>query len=228
MPKPLQARRFQETIREIGAKTEPWQFGSWCLIAVRRPHGWAVLAESFAASRAAALAFSVSPDLSIYDWYSGDRIVDHSFSEASIKLIDQLSHAEWGLRQWRQPIAYAQINHSAIATNLSPAPPEKISESTIVWPKVRLGATPVFQCAIAMQPPPPGTIGRVTFSLTINNEPLETKSLSSDEAGRWFDWRIDLSAYSERSVALELGLESAQGGLIVYWGDPVISWRGSP
>lgn len=70
--------RLEKTFATLGAKALPFNHSgaSWALVTLLRPEGWVNLTESHSQLSGVFAAFTIQPNLSIYDDYDGDFVDD--------------------------------------------------------------------------------------------------------------------------------------------------------
>ncbi|MFT5284872.1 MAG: hypothetical protein ACI8TQ_001031 [Planctomycetota bacterium] len=189
----------QEALKSIGAQTDPTadNMVSWGILSLRRPGGWLPLSEVYSKTKGMSIAYNLEDDRSRYDGIKPVLRIDQNQVQHLGMVSEQASLATEGVR-----VETVNIQGSAKHSILMPL----VAGAGVRWRFVKLGHFPIFECELGIPSDAYPFVPGALCSLLINGEVIATSGIGKDakQADAWLPWRVDLSAYSDRWVTLEL------------------------
>lgn len=225
--------RVRDTFRALGTRAKPYDddAASWAFICIRRPQGWVPLAEYYSDHIGVTLSFTVEADSTGYDQQTGRYLENRLRDERrNVHLLDHLESAvtlsRYALYTPAEALVKNQADSIYLPADSGEGAQRRRIDRRVGWFDLELGAQPLFRCSLDIDKSPAER--EISFGLYVDGERLATQTIRGHTtSGRlWHPWEVDLAAFSEQHVDLELRVEpSPQGPLPgVYLGAPVLSY----
>ena len=208
-----------QALKQIGAQTDPTDDNlvSWAILSLRRPSGWVPLSEVYSKTKGMSISYNLEDDRSRYDGFKPVLRVDHTKRQMLSEVTQQATKATAGFK-----VAGAFVGGVPIQSILLPLVPD----AGILWRFVHLGQFPTFECQLGLPSDAYPYVPGALCSLVINGEVIATQGLGQNAKSpdEWIPWRVDLSAFSDRWVSVELRATPLAKTLptSVFWGQPSI------
>lgn len=208
-------RVLDELFSAIGSSEPPLRVpgASWAFLAVRRDGRWHPVSEATSTVRGVGIACQLSDDLSTYDEVVPDVRVVESVEACLVDLypnghtqIDPFTFVKRG------DVTWFTINGSPMS-GIQMSPPfgpayleREEKDDRLAFPMIRLGPDPVFETDLAVESWHHETCKGVEFQLWVDGELVGAKQLRGevDTPDGWNPWELDLSAWRNQWVVLEL------------------------
>jgi hypothetical protein len=228
-----QAATLRRTLATLGARTSPWEGGSWCLLSLRLADGWVALAESHSKTWTTSLAFSVDPDLRRYRGYEAAVVQGALSSAIRLDLWKELSSSEYDPR-FTSSLKAANVGALGLPAILAKpprGPPVKISRfNHILWKDMRLGESPIFSAKLGLRKSAEQPADGVIFSLWVDGEMFRQRRLlpaKQPATPTWTPWTVNLSAFAGQTVDFELRVHPRGDPRadLALWGQPTLEWK---
>lgn len=225
--------QLAELFTELGATSPPsgQTDASWAFITIKRPDGWIPLSEARSTTKGITLAYTIGGDLARYDGqYRPGVLVDRRIQRSLIDLFDRATHGPPPLTMVRRPskdIGCCPLNgifmHPLYGVWKKRAG-EKINRVT--WPEISIGHNARLETQLGLASRSRGKSDGVVFKVIVNGEIVAQRPIGFHpyEPDAWLPWRVDLSRYAGRTVALELAVGPRRNvdSDHAIWGDPKI------
>ena len=226
-----QRARLQALADELGSAVEPFAGPpcSWALIALRRPDGWVLLSEALSRTDGVLTTFALDADLDRYDGFRGESLLVGQGEAPVLRLGEQLvaAHRKSSQILFRRGFEVGGVTGAALSMILPRQPrPDGSTQAYIRWLAVPIPAGATFVTALGLPERRGAGSSGARFSLWIDGEPVHEASVGGDGAptGAWVPFEVDLRAWAEREVELELRVDplGEPEGLRALWRDPRI------
>jgi hypothetical protein len=206
---------------ELGASLAPCtqESVSWAFICLRRPHGWIALAEACSPNRGIVLNYCLRHPPETYDRYAAHVLHERPEPPRRLHLLDMLPDAT-GLPD-AATVALSPFL-TGVHVDALRAPAHVPAHAAWTY---TLGKHAAFSCRIGLETAqrdlPP-----VRAQLRVNGRLVAHKTVPPTAgAPHWIPWHVDLHAFADRTVTLELTVTPIPEtpAAFVMWGDPVLT-----
>jgi len=210
-----------KTLQEVGTQTDPTNDNlvSWALLTLKRPQGWVPLSEVYSRTKGMSISYTLDDNRARYDNIEPYLRVDET---RQLRFDSVLGEAgDTGFKVSEGHAVVAGVGKECLVMPLEPG-------SRLEWRYVKLESTPTFTTELGIPSDAYPYVPGVRCSLLINDEVVATKELGRDgpAADSWHAWRVDLSAFADRWVSLELRAEPLAETLptTVFWHAPTLTF----
>ncbi len=206
-----------KTLREIGTQTDPTNDNlvSWAILTLKRPQGWVPLSEIYSRTKGMSISYNLDDDRSVYDEVEPFLRVDETRQLSLLKVFDQVVESAQSNR-----VVLATVSGRARQSLLMPLE----NGARAKWRYVKLEDSPFFECMLGIPSDAYAYVPGARCSLVINGDVIASRTLGRDVStgDSWQEWQVDLAAYSNRWVSVELRAEPLAETLptSVFWGVP--------
>ena len=242
-----QIAKVAEVLATLGARATPHMEprASWAFLAIRMPHGWVPLSESYSRTKGVSVAFSLVPEVERYAGYRGEYLEDHRQVLPLVRhykpgetRIDPATSVRKGYASTFE-VGFVRRN-GIMASPYWGAEARKrgTSENSIVWTYFLIGPDARFETQLGLEHYFRRISGGVEFQVLVDGELAGSRvvSLESGDPDAWLPWSVDLSRWEGKWVAFELRTRrlDAEPGvpppqvLFAYWGEPTLVLSSRP
>ncbi len=211
----------------LGAELTPFRAtaASWAIISYKLDSGWRTIAEAYSESRGVHLAFTLSPDPSVYEHHHSEVFFSESEGVRVVEFFASFRSAASKTRDVVQSKWAAVGGVKAPSLLVRPSPDES---SVIRWEHVTIGPNAVFQAKLSQKSAPRPNQGLPKFSVIVDGEEVGSFSPSGAIHRSWSDWSFPLDNLESGTVDIEFRTDLANEGLATsfLWGNPTIEWGG--
>ena len=211
-----------KTLREVGTQTDPTNDNlvSWAILTLKRPQGWVPLSEVYSRTKGMSISYALDDNRARYDSVEPYLRVDET---RQLSLGSVLSETvETGFTISKSYAVIDEVGHECLRMPLEPG-------ARLKWRYVKLESAPYFRTEIGIPSDAYPYVPGARCSLLINDEVVASKDLGRNGSApdSWHAWRVDLSAYADRWVSLELRAEPLAETLptAVFWRAPTLSFN---
>ena len=213
---------FTQTLREVGTQTDPTidNLVSWALLTLKRPQGWVPLSEVYSSTKGMSISYTLDDNRARYDTAKSFLRVD----ETSLLSLGAVlgESVDTGFKINKAYAVVGEIGHECLSMPLEPG-------ARLKWRYVKLESDPTFHAEIGLPSDAYPFVPGARCSLLVNNEVIATKELgrSGSATDSWHTWEVDLSAFADRWVSLELQAEPLGESLPtkVFWRAPKLKFK---
>ncbi len=217
-----------QLFRTLGAEANPVVPGnaSWAMITVKLERGWVKLAEAYGTGQGVALAYTIDGDLDAYAEHRGEFVMSDATIDAPILLDVEVACAETSDKVRRvRGAKVGNVARDAIDARTLWIRDGEDQPSTVLWRGIALREGAVFESGIGLRDGSWERSNGVTFALRVNGDVVRERTLTPDDPpADWIEWSVDLSAFVDRTIDLELRVDPLGNATDdrAFWSNPRI------
>jgi len=226
--------RVDAALERLGATARPHHDApaSWAYLGVLLERGFVRLAESYSRDSGVVMLFTIRPELRAYAGFEGEFTESHIRGAQKVALERDVERGRIEGEVRVESERVGGVPRTGLAFDPPDGPGTVMSpegaRASIAWDRVRLGREPYLVSHLAF-PERGGLAERsAVCEVWVDGTPVARREVGDGEG--WKLWAVDLGAFAERTVDLELRTLSrmARGrrAPVCLWGQPKLLWTG--
>ena len=209
----------------LGAELTPFRASaaSWAVISCKLESGWRTVAESYSEDQGVHLAFTLSPNTSIYSDYRSDVFYSRGSGRQTVELYPSIKDASFetedsGSNRWATAGGVRKASITQRPTQGTP--------SVIRWEQTMVGPNFAYSVHFSLHKATESKLATPEFTLLLDGEIVGSYVPEPSLEPAWRNWTLELNNTEQRIVDIELRAELiGEGSAATYnLGAPSISW----